>query len=104
MIDLESLKKEEHYEVPDGYFEHLPQQVMNVIHKKKTRTRNLWLTSAAAVMLAILCTTLIFYRVNENQEAAAKQAQKEMEDQQQLEEQMINYYSNELAQSDYYNY
>lgn len=103
MIDLESLKKEEHYDIPEGYFEQLPTQVMTAIRKKRTRTRNTWITTAAAVMLAIVTTTLVINYTNNVKDPAVQQVSN-ISEEEQLEEQMINYYSDELAQMDYYNY
>lgn len=103
MIDLESLKKEEHYDIPEGYFEQLPHQVMATIKRKRNRTRNTWITAAAAVALAVVTTTLAINYTSDAEAPAALQ-DTEMSEEQQLEEQIINYYSDELAQSDYYNF
>lgn len=103
MIDLESLKKEEHYDIPEGYFDQLPNQVMTAIRKKRNRTRKTWIAAAAAVMLAIVTTTLVINFTNEVNAPANMQVT-EISEEEQLEDQMINYYSDELAQMDYYNY
>ncbi|MCR4681270.1 MAG: hypothetical protein K5636_06645 [Bacteroidales bacterium] len=105
MIDLETLSKEEHYEVPEGYFEELPKQVLNSIHKAKTRRRNIWLTSIAAVMAIVICSVTITHYMVMNERADQKlQAQKAIQYEEQIEDQMADYYSDELAQIDYLNY
>jgi len=103
MIDLDSLKKEEHYEVPEGYFDQLPQQVMSSIRKSRNRRRTTWLSAVAAVMLGVVCTTIIL-KVNEEEGAPAAKQSTEIQDEKQLEEQIRDYYSEEFAQMDYYNY
>ena len=102
MIDLDTLQKEEHYQVPEGFFDQFPQQVMNQIRKEKTKRRNIWLSAVAAVMaLVITSVTVIQYMQNDNrtQNIALTGSQDS-----QLEDQMVDYYSTELAQMDYLNY
>jgi len=103
MIDLDTLQKEEHYQVPEGYFDQLPQQVMNQIHKEKTKRRNIWLSAVAATLALVICSvTVIGYmqRDDVRQQNIVQAASQNS----QLEEQMVDYYSNELAQMDYYNF
>lgn len=104
MIDIENLSKTENYQVPEGYFEQLPGQIMNTIRKERARRRNIIFSSVAAVALLVICSTLVInYKTNEakEQQQLAIEAQQQAE---QLEEQMVDYYSDELAQMDYYNY
>ena len=103
MIDLDTLNKEENYQVPDGYFEEFPKHVLDTIHKEKARRRTLWLSSVAAVMALVICSvTVVRYiqRDNKVEKVVITQSAQETE----LEEQMIDYYSSELAQMDYLNY
>lgn len=102
MIDLDTLQKEEQYQVPEGFFELFPQQVMNNIRKEKARRRNIWMSSVAAVMLLVICSILVVNRIQEN-DSPYQIVQSESQDNQ-LGEDMIDYYSNELAQMDYYNF
>lgn len=104
MIDIENLSKTENYQVPEGYFEQLPGQIMNTIRKERAHRRNIIFSSVAAVALLVICSTLVInYKTNEakEQQQLAIEAQQQAE---QLEEQMVDYYSDELAQMDYYNY
>ena len=102
MIDLDTLQKEEHYQVPEGFFDQFPQQVMNQIRKEKTKRRNIWLSAVAAVMaLVITSVTVIQYMQNDNRNQNIVQTGSQNS---QLEDQMVDYYSTELAQMDYLNY
>lgn len=102
MIDLDTLQKEEHYQVPEGFFDQFPQQVMNQIRKEKTKRRNIWLSAVAAVMaLVITSVTVIQYMQNDNRNQNIVQTGSQDS---QLEDQMVDYYSTELAQMDYLNY
>lgn len=103
MIDLDNITKEEHYQVPDGYFDTFPAQVMNTIHKENVKRRNIWLTSAAAVMALVICGVTIV-RYMHNTEIEKEQTRMISVQTEQLEEQMVDYYSAELAQMDYLYY
>ena len=105
MIDIESIDKEERYDIPEGYFEQLPTVVINRIHKEKAKKRNIWITSVAAVAAVLLCSTAIisYYQRDD----VASQRQMALEEQgatNNLEQQMVDYYSSEMAQLDYLNY
>lgn len=102
MIDIENLPKEEHYEIPEGYFDTLPKQILGTIHKEQTKRRRLWISSIAAVMVAIICTTLVLQFNNDNNSKGEEVV--EMREEPNLEDQVIDYYNNEFAQMDYYNY
>lgn len=103
MIDLDNLTKEEHYQVPDGYFEAFPKQVMDTIHKDNAKRRNIWLSSIAAVMALVICSVTVVRYVhnNENEKEQMRMISIQTE---QLENQMADYYSDELAQMDYLYY
>lgn len=105
MIDIENLSKTENYQVPEGYFEQLPGQIMNTIRKERARRRNIIFSSVAAVALLVICSTLVInYKTNEAKEQQKQIAIEAGLKSSQLEEQMVDYYSDELAQMDYYNY
>ncbi len=103
MIELETLKKEENFKVPDGYFDQFPKQVMDTIHKEKSRKRIVWLSSIAAAMALVICSISIVRYIQSNETSSTQITQTEQQDNQ-IEEQMIDYYGDELAQMDYYNY
>lgn len=103
MIDLDNITKEEHYQVPDGYFDEFPKQVMYSIRKENAKRRNIWLTSIAAVMALIICSATIL-RIMHNNEKEQEQMRMISVQTEQLEEQMADYYSDELAQMDYMYY
>lgn len=104
MIDIENLDRNEHYEVPEGYFDQLPSQVMAAIKKEKTTRRNIFAAAAAAVVLLAVASTLF---INFKSEEKNNQTQIAIEDKAsnaEIQEQMIEYYDTELAQMDYYNF
>ena len=103
-IDLDKLSKKEHYDIPEGYFENLPQQVMTNIRKEKSRRRTFILSAVAAVAAIVICSTIVVNYMNNDEIPGKIVAEEQNEDAQQLENQMIDYYSSELAQMDYYNY
>lgn len=103
MIDLDNITKEEHYQVPDGYFDEFPKQVMHSIRKENAKRRNIWLTSIAAVMALVICSATIL-RIMHNNEKEQEQMRMISVQTEQLEEQMADYYSDELAQMDYMYY
>ena len=105
MIDLESINKEEHYDIPEGYFEQLPAVVMNRIQREKAKKRNIWITSAAAVLALILCSTAVISYYHRDDVVSQRQiALEEQGATNNLEQQMVDYYSSEMAQLDYMNY
>ena len=103
MIDLDNITKEEHYQVPDGYFDEFPKQVMYSIRKENAKRRNIWITSIAAVMALVICSATIL-RIMHNNEKEQEQMRMISVQTEQLEEQMADYYSDELAQMDYMYY
>lgn len=105
MIDLDKLSKEEHYSIPEGYFEQLPDQIIGAIHKEKSRKRYIWISSVAAVAAIIICSTIVLnYSKATNEVESPDLAITTASNEDPLEEQMIDYYSTELAQMDYLNY
>ena len=62
--------QENPFRVPEGYFEALPQQVMDRITQRRRR-RRIWEWAAAAVMAGCICTAgLMLTRHTENQMAS----------------------------------
>jgi len=104
MIDIEKLDRKEHYEVPEGYFDKLPGQVMATIKKERTTRRNIFVTAAAAVVLLAVASTLFFNFKKAEQENKAEIVIETQAEEAEIQEQMIDYYNAELAQMDYYNF
>lgn len=103
-IDLDKLSKKEYYAIPEGYFDQLPKQVMQNIKKQNMRTRTICISAVAAVMLLVLCTTLVVRlnirnSINSKPIVTTKEPVKET-----IDNQMAEYYSAELAQMDYYDF
>lgn len=103
MIDLDTLQKEEQYKVPEGFFDQFPQQVMNQIRKEKAKRRNIWLSAVAAAMALVICSVTVIRYIQQDDARQQDIVQTQSQDSQ-LEEQIVDYYSNELAQMDYLNF
>ena len=104
MIDIEKFDRNEHYEVPEGYFDQLPSQVMAAVKKEKATRRSIFATAAAAVVLLAVASTLFFNFKKDEQENKAQIAIENKAENAEIQEQMIDYYNTELAQMDYYNF
>ena len=107
MFDLENLDKTEHYQIPDNYFEELPGRVMQNI-KYEQRKRRTIISSAIAAVAVIAIAVGIFFTFNTSdngtgntpsQQLAATSAETEV-----LESVATDYYSEELAMMDYYQF
>ena len=107
MIDLENIDKTEHYQIPDNYFEELPGRVMQNIKQQQHRKRTIISSAIAAVAVAAIAVG-VFFTVNapgkdteitQTQQLAATAAEEEA-----LETVATDYYSEELALMDYYQY
>ena len=103
MIDLDTIKKEEQYQVPEGYFDLFPQQVMNQIRKDKAKRQNIWLSAVAAALAVVICSISVVRYIQQDDSRHQDVVKTEIQEGQ-LEEQMVDYYSTELAQMDYLNY
>lgn len=103
MLDLDQLSKEEHYKIPDGYFEHLTDNIMDVIHKEERKKRNIWMSSIAAVCLLVLCSVLII-NINNHEKQEKGTLVETPAPVNELDEQLIEYYSAEITEIDYYNF
>ncbi|MBQ4441425.1 MAG: hypothetical protein II899_04890 [Bacteroidales bacterium] len=104
MIDIEKIERNEHYDVPEGYFEQLPSRMINTIRKERATRRNLFFLSAAAVALLAIASTLFLNFRKQEQENQKQIVIEAAQEEKELEEQMIDYYNTELAQMDYYNF
>lgn len=103
MIDLDTIKKEEQYKIPEGYFDQFPQQVMTQIRKDKAKRQSIWLSAVAAVLAAVICSISVVRYIQQDDNLHQEIVKTEFQEGQ-LEEQMVDYYSTELAQMDYLNY
>ena len=107
MFDLDNLEKREQYQVPENYFEELPGRVMQNI-KREQHKRKTIISSAVAAVAVIAIAVGIFFTYNtssegtsitQTQQIAANNAEEEI-----LESVANDYYSEELAMMDYYQY
>lgn len=107
MIDLDNIEKTEHYQIPDNYFEELSGRVMqNIRHEQ--RKRKTFISSAVAAIAVIVIAVGIFFTYNtpekstvitQTQQVATANTEEEL-----LEAVATEYYSEELAMLDYYQY
>lgn len=107
MFDLENLEKKEHYQVPENYFEELPGRVMQNIKREQHKKRTI-ISSAIAAVAVIAIAAGIFFTYNtpnegtditQTQQVTANATEEEI-----LESVATDYYSEELAMMDYYQY
>ena len=107
MFDLDNLEKTEHYQVPENYFEELPGRVMQNIKREQHKRRTI-ISSAIAAVAVIAIAAGIFFTYNapnegtditQTQQIAANTSEEEI-----LESVATDYYSEELAMMDYYQY
>ena len=107
MFDLENIDKTEHYQVPENYFEELPGRVMQNIKREQHKRRTIISSAIAAVaMIAIAVGVFFTYNapsegtdISQTQQIAANASEEEI-----LESVATDYYSEELAMMDYYQY
>ena len=107
MFGLENLDKTEHYNIPENYFDELPGRVMQNIRHEKQRKRTL-ITSAVAAVAVLAVAVGVFFtlfspengaEITQTQQIAASISEEEA-----LETVAADYYSEELAMMDYYQY
>ena len=107
MFDLENLDKTEHYNIPDNYFDELPGRVMQNIKREQQRKRTI-ITSAVAAVAVLAIAVGVFFtlytpgtgtEITQTQQIAASISEEEA-----LETVAADYYSEELALMDYYQY
>ena len=107
MFDLENLDKTEHYQIPENYFEELPGRVMQNIKHEQHKRRTIISSSIAAVAVIAIAAGIFFtyntpekdQAITQTQQLAASEAEMEA-----LETVATDYYSEELALMDYYQY
>lgn len=107
MFDLDNIDKTEHYQIPDNYFEELPGRVMENIKRQQHKKRTI-ISSAVAAVAVLAIAVGVFFTVNapgndkeiiQTQQLAATVAEEEA-----LATVASDYYSEELAMMDYYQY
>ena len=107
MFDLENLDKTEHYSVPENYFEELPGRVMQNIKREQHKRRTI-ISSAIAAVAVIAIAVGIFFTYNTPNEGTditqTQQLAATIEEEEALETVATDYYSEELAMMDYYQY
>ena len=107
MFDLENLDKTEHYSVPENYFEELPGRVMQNIKREQHKRRTIISSAIAAVAVLVIAVGIFFTyntpeedpTITQTQQLAATDEEEEL-----LETIATDYYSEELAMMDYYEY
>ena len=99
MFDLDNIEKTEHYQIPENYFEELPGRVMQNIKQEKQRRKTI-ITSAVAAVACLAVAVGVFFTLN-TPEKGTVITQTEQEA---LETFAADYYSEELAMMDYYQY
>ncbi len=107
MFDLENIEKSEHYQIPENYFEELPGRVMQNIKNEQIKRKRLISSAVAAVAVLILAVGLFFtYNLPEKNSAItqAQQVTTASTEDEVLESVATEYYSEELAMIDYYQY
>lgn len=107
MFDLENIEKTEHYQIPENYFEELPGKVMQKIHEEKNKRRR-WISSAVAAVAVLAVAVGLFFTYNapdkgtpvtQTQQVVTASTEEEI-----LESVATEYYSEELAMMNYYQY
>lgn len=107
MIDLENIDKTERYQIPENYFEELPGRVMQNIRKEKQRRKTIFSSAIAAVaVLAIAVTAFFTLNTSEKQQniTQVQEVSPVVTEEEALETVAVDYYSEELALMDYYQY
>jgi flagellar basal body-associated protein FliL len=107
MIDLENIEKRESYQIPENYFEELPGRVMQNIHQEQRKRRNILLSAVAAVAILVVAVGIFFtYNTPEGSTdiAQTQQTVTTAPEEEVLETIATDYYSEELAMMDYYEY
>lgn len=130
MTDIEELKKENPFEVPEGYFDQLQSEVMEKVsrHRKLVRLRKIITLSVAVAAVAVLLISInwnIFNpEMNDNNVAQTEAAPEKLfaadngsysfayEDCPEVDieecnfdnvdDQILDYYDDEMSQIDYY--
>lgn len=105
MFDLENIEKTEHYQIPENYFEELPGRVMQNIKNEQFKRRRFIMSAVAAVAVLVVAVGLFFtYNLPEKNSAITQAQQTSNTEEEILESVATEYYSEELAMLDYYQY
>ena len=107
MFDLENIDKTEHYKIPDNYFDELPGRVMQNIRHERQRKRTLITSAVAAVAVLAVAVGAFFTLYNPDKGTDITQAQQinaAVSEEEALETLAADYYGEELAMMDYYQY
>lgn len=107
MFDLENLDKTEHYSVPENYFEELPGRVMQNIQHEQHKRRTMISSAVAAVAIVAIAAGIFFTYNAPEKDPTVTQTQQlaaTLEEEEALETLATDYYSEELAMMDYYQY
>ena len=108
MFDLDNIEKTEHYQIPENYFEELPGRVMQNIKHEQQR-RKAVITSAVAAVACIAVAVGVFFTLHVPEKGTAitqteQQVTTSVSEEEALETFAADYYSEELAMMDYYEY
>ena len=107
MFDLDNIEKKELYNIPDNYFEELPGRVMQNIRREKQRKRTI-ITSAVAAVAVLAIAVGVFFTLYTPEKGTditqAQQVTTTVSEEDALETLAVDYYSEELAMMDYYQY
>jgi negative regulator of sigma E activity len=108
MIDLENIEKRESYQIPENYFEELPGRVMQKIHQEQRKRRTIFTAAIAAIAILVVAVGVFFtYNTPEGSNEIVQTQQTvttALEEEEILETVATDYYSEELAMMDYYEY
>ena len=107
MFDLENLDKTEYYTVPENYFEELPGRVMQNIKHEQHKRRTIISSAVAAVAVVAIAAGIFFTYNTPEKDQTITQTQQlaaTVEEEEALETVATDYYSEELAMMDYYQY
>lgn len=107
MFDLENLDKTEHYNIPENYFEELPGRVMENIKREQQHKKTIIASAVAAVAVLAIAVGVFFTIYSPEEGTATTQTQQvvaSVSEEEALETVAADYYSEELALLDYYQY
>jgi len=108
MFDLDNIEKTEHYQIPENYFEELPGRVIQNIRQEKQRRKTI-ITSAVAAVACLAVAVGVFFTLNTPEKGTVITQTEQVvapvpEEEEVLETLAADYYSEELAMMDYYQY
>lgn len=107
MFDLDNIEKKEQYQIPENYFKELPGRVMQNIRHEQQRRKTI-ITSAIAAVACLVVAVGVFFTLHFQEEGTAiaktEQVSASVSEEEALETFAADYYSEELAMMDYYQY